>query len=111
MTPIKRLLLCISAGALLVCLGLFSTASADHVAPGAASITAPAADQPVAQPPSTPAVDQGCGAQAPALTLTPDGNAVAAGGWCEVGSTWTCCRCGGCGCRPQNISPTNWCGC
>jgi len=30
---------------------------------------------------------------------------------CGPGLTWTCCPCGGCGCRPENISPRNFCGC
>lgn len=30
---------------------------------------------------------------------------------CPPNHSWTCCPCGGCGCRPQWMSPANWCAC
>ncbi|WP_394834931.1 hypothetical protein LVJ94_51375 [Pendulispora rubella] len=30
---------------------------------------------------------------------------------CPAKHSWTCCPCGGCGCRPWTMSPRNWCQC
>ncbi|HWM86471.1 MAG TPA: hypothetical protein VNO33_11550 [Kofleriaceae bacterium] len=30
---------------------------------------------------------------------------------CPTGWPWTCCPCGGCGCRPPWMSPANFCAC
>lgn len=38
-------------------------------------------------------------------------NELAPTGSCRTGYSWTCCPCGGCGCRPQWMSPANWCAC
>ena len=116
MTSIKTAVLWVSAGILLVCLGLFlttGTAEADRGAPAKATVSAPADAAPApAQLQQSPAPSkQACG-EANALTalsLFPsDGPSASA---CPTNTVYTCCRCGGCGCRPRNISPTNWCAC
>jgi len=54
-----------------------------------------------------------CSAQATSLgaALAQVAVADAAGSSCPPKHTWTCCPCGGCGCRPWSMSPKNWCGC
>lgn len=106
MVNIKGTLLCIVAGVLLASFGLFSKVIADqHVEKSAAvaSLTSHSADQAAVQPSgdlqySADTSPQPLSLEAPRLT-------------CPKGTDATCCPCGGCGCRPQNISPANWCGC
>jgi hypothetical protein len=111
MTSLKLALLWVSAGVLVVCLGMFSTAAADHqVAKATPTMTAPAAQAtPAAAPAQSTAPTNDLSCQASANPLSLGGGAPQAA--CPTGSAWTCCRCGGCGCRPQHISPTNWCAC
>lgn len=118
MTRIKPALLWISAIALLVCLGLFSHVAVGQRAHAANSVVAPASVAPAGEAAgqsqlenALPAAGDHCGAAASAqplsLELSPDAPAAT----CPKGTAHTCCSCGGCGCRPQNISPANWCAC
>lgn len=109
MTSLKLALLWVSAAVIAVCLGMFSTASADRaVAKAAPAMSAPTAAAVHASPQQSRA-DDGvtCQADVSPLHLGP----AAPQATCPSGSAWTCCRCGGCGCRPQHISPANWCAC
>ena len=117
MSTLKLALVSVSA-ALLICLGLFSTASADrHATPtvsaAASHSTSSAAAKPVLQ--QSTRSDDSCSNAPAAASLTLQSNAVASSGpstaACPTNTVYTCCRCGGCGCRPRNISPTNWCAC
>jgi len=90
----------------LVSLGLFSVASADDGSTKATSVA------PAARPQTSQAADH-CAADAkpaPAdvLTLSPSASAVPADASCGSGYTLTYCSCGN-GCRPQNLSPQNFC--
>lgn len=110
MTSFKLALLWVSAGVLAVCLGMFSTASADRaVARSTPAMSAPAGAAAVHAQPQQSKADDGvtCQAESTPLQLGPSAPQAA----CPSGSAWTCCRCGGCGCRPQHISPANWCAC
>jgi hypothetical protein len=109
MSSLKLALLWVSAAVLVIGLGLFATASADrHTAtrsPAMSPASAPAA-QP--QAPSSTTQDVQCLADTAEQPLSLKAPAAAA---CPSGTAFTCCSCGGCGCRPQRISPANWCGC
>lgn len=112
MTSIKTAVLWVSAGFLLLCLGLFltaGTAEADRSTPAKAAISAPAdaAPAPAMQQSPAPSSKLSCGTEVSAPLTLSVGPAAA----CSTNHVWTCCRCGGCGCRPRNISPTNWCAC
>jgi len=122
MTRIKPVLLSISAGVLLVCLGVLSTFAGQHATaatPTTPSLTTKSVEQPAHA--VAPATEQRCGAQSADQSLTLDVAALteaastsASGArnvTCPTKTVYTCCRCGGCGCRPTNISPTNWCAC
>jgi hypothetical protein len=106
-----KLFLWISAGVMFLSLGLFSPASSDQPVASKSAVTSPSHGEvapPVAQPaPATSAEELQCAAQSAEPSL-PAPTVQAA---CPSGTAFTCCRCGGCGCRPQNISPTNWCAC
>lgn len=118
MTRIKPALLWISAIALLVCLGLFSHVAVGQRAHATNPVVAPAsvapADAAAGQSqalPAIPASGEQCGAAASAQPLSLELSSDAPSAACPKGTVHTCCRCGGCGCRPTNISPTNWCAC
>jgi hypothetical protein len=109
----KSVLMWIAAGILFVSVGLFTIAATDQQAmaagPPASSISEPAEPQVQSE---TPAGDeQPCSAEAAEQQSTPSEAAIPMDAICGPGASWTCCRCGGCGCRPTNISPTNWCAC
>jgi len=121
MIRIKPVLLWISAGVLLVCLGVLSTIAGQRAT--AATPTMSSATNSVEQPARSiaPTTEQQCGAQSAdqalsldVAALTEAASASASGSRsaaCPAKTVHTCCRCGGCGCRPTNISPTNWCAC
>ena len=118
---IKFVALWISAGVLFLSLGLFTPdSSSQHVAP-VIPAASPASDQlapPAKLPaipasltlPVTPATDQAPCAAQPIDPPSPSARTTIQAA-CPSGTAWTCCRCGGCGCRPMHISPTNWCAC
>lgn len=117
MSSLKHALLWVSAAVVIVALGFFSIAQADRgAAPMKAQVTAQstAADQAPAkaQPQQSKLGGEQatCGAEltAPSLALQASGPVAAA---CPTNTSYTCCPCGGCGCRPRNISPANWCAC
>jgi hypothetical protein len=90
----------------LVSLGLFSVASADDGPTKATSVA------PAARPQTSPAADHCTADEQPApadvFVLSPSDSAVPADAFCGPGSTLTKCSCN-MGCRPQNISPQNFC--
>jgi hypothetical protein len=90
----------------LVSLGLFSVASADD---GSTKATSAA---PAARPQTSPAADHCTANEQPAaadvFVLSPSDAAVPADASCGAGYTLTRCACN-IGCRPQNISPQNYC--
>jgi hypothetical protein len=114
----KTVLLWISAGILFVSLGLFTVAATDRPAMAAGPAVSPiseSAAQPQVQS-ETPAGDeQPCPAEAAEQPSTSSESAIPADAICGPTATWQCCRCGscatcgGCSCRPNNISPGNWC--
>jgi hypothetical protein len=117
MSTIKLALVSISA-AVLICLGLFSTASADRHTSSSPAVSAasPSTGAAATRPMQSTLNDEGSCSSAPAAAqLTLQSNAVASSGpstmACPTNTVYTCCRCGGCGCRPRNISPANWCAC
>lgn len=119
MSSLKIALLSVTAAMLVLCLGLFSTASADHRATGKAPAEAKMTAQAQQSVQQSVQADASCGGDpASLLTLQPDQGAHGSS-WlggpetsaCPTNTVYTCCRCGGCGCRPRNISPTNWCAC
>lgn len=119
---IRYLLLSISAGVLFLSLGLFSPDAGRSVAPTvpAASPASDKAAVPAARP-ELPAIPDALKLPAPASGAQPcaappiDAPSSSAPttvqAACPSGTVFTCCRCGGCGCRPMRISPTNWCAC
>lgn len=101
MISIKHVLLWLSMAVVILGLGAFASSSPDRSAapsPAAARAADPAPASHGELQCAADAVDQPL-AVAPAAAACPSGTA------------FTCCRCGGCGCRPQRISPANWCGC
>ena len=116
---IKFVALWISAGVLFLSLGLFTPDSSIRQVAPVIPTTAPASDQ-LAPPASLPAIPASltlpatdpspCAAQ-PIDPPSPSAPPITIQAACPSGTAWTCCRCGGCGCRPQHISPTNWCAC
>jgi len=90
----------------LVSLGLFSVASADDGATKATSVA------PAARPQTSPAADHCTANEQPApadvLVLSPSESAVRLDASCGGTFTLTQCSCGN-GCRPQGISPQNFC--
>jgi hypothetical protein len=108
MTSVKSMFLCIAAGVLLVSFGLFSQVLADHHVEKSASVVSPTSDS--ADPPAAqPSGDLQCGAETTRQPLSLEPSVEPRS--CPKGTAHTCCPCGGCGCRPQNISPANWCAC
>lgn len=120
---IKFVALWISAGVLFLSLGLFSPDAAYRPVAPAVPATSPASDHalPTARPelptipdvlrlPATPAPGESPCAAQPIDPPSPSAPTTIQAA-CPTGTAWTCCRCGGCGCRPMHISPTNWCAC
>jgi hypothetical protein len=87
-------------GALVVCLGVWSSAQADH----RDEAQQVAAEQAI-EPQCTAAEAPGSALEALQPTETTDGQASLA---CPAGYAETCCWCG-CGCRKITISPQNFC--
>lgn len=108
MSKIKFALVSFSTVAFVLCLGLFSARATSWAAPAAAP-AAEATAAPETARSTPPANDERCKASVDsddaAQSLVP------ADAICGPGFSWTVCRCGGAGCRPTNISPTNWCAC
>ena len=104
MTSLKLALLWVSAGVLVVVLGLFSSIAERPASAGTAMAPAAAVDQPMQSKAAGEEICQGGGP----LSLAPEAPQDAI---CGSGFTWTCCPCGGCGCRNQHMSPANFCAC
>ena len=102
MSKIRLVLVSVSTVALVLCLGLFSARATSWAAPSASPAvqTAPAADT----APSSSAGDASAETDEDAPRVVPAAR-------CPAGTVFTKCPCGGSGCRPQNISPANFCAC
>lgn len=113
MSSIKSAALWVSAAFLIACLSLFfGVADADVAAPAKATASAVADQAPAQFQQSSAAPSKAaCGAEAKApLSLSPLSSGPVAMA-CPTNTSYTCCPCGGCGCRPRHISPINWCQC
>ena len=94
-------------------LGLSWQSSAEEpVARPTAVIKEAAALAPAAAQPQTRSSDRGAQCKAKVQSFPPAEAAASAGRRCPVNWNWTCCPCFGyCGCRPNWVSPANWCQC